>query len=103
VYLARILRPRAFWTHNAFMRKSTHTPHFEALRARLAELRKEAGLTQRQLAEKLGREHSFVWRVEKGERRLDLVEFYWVCRELGVDAAETYSELCLVFKKCDRR
>lgn len=46
-------------------------------------MRKGAKLTQRQLAEKLGRERSFVSRIELGERRLDAVELYWVCRACG--------------------
>ena len=61
-------------------------------------MREQAGLTQRQLAEKLNREHSFVWRIEKGERRLDLVEFFWVCEALGQDAGAIYSELTTQFK-----
>lgn len=42
----------------------------------LLAMRQKAGLTQRDLAKKLGREHSFVWRIEAGERRLDVIEFY---------------------------
>ncbi len=79
------------------MKKSTHTKEYEAVLNKLVEMRKEAGLTQRQLAEKLQREHSFVWRIEKGERRLDVVEFFWVCNALGYDTAEVYSELCTAF------
>jgi hypothetical protein len=32
------------------------------------------------LAAKLERERSLVGRLELGERRLDMVEFYWLCR-----------------------
>lgn len=46
-------------------------------------MRKGAKLSQRQLADKLGRERSFVSRIELGERRLDAVELYWVCRACG--------------------
>ena len=79
------------------MKKSTHTEEYKAVLGQLVKMRKDAGLTQRQLAEKLEREHSFVWRIEKGERRLDVVEFFWVCNALGYDAAEVYSELCIAF------
>lgn len=64
-------------------------------------MRHKAGLTQRELAKRLNREPSFVWRIEKGERRLDLLEFYWVCRSLDVDPASTYVELCSSFRACD--
>ena len=60
---------------------------------KLVELRKRAGLTQRELGRRLGREHSFVWRIETGERRLDVIEFYWVCQALGQDAATVYGQL----------
>jgi len=70
---------------------------------KLVSMRTEAGLTQRQLAKKLGREHSFVWRIEHGERRLDVVEFYRVCRCLGQDPALVYSQLTTAFRRDDRR
>ncbi|PWU21785.1 MAG: transcriptional regulator [Verrucomicrobia bacterium] len=43
-------------------------------------MRKAAGLTQRQLAAKVGRERNLIGRLELGERRLDVVEFYSICR-----------------------
>ena len=56
-------------------------------------LRNKAGLTQRELAAKLQRERSFVGRLELGERRLDLVEFFWLCRACGCDPAKEASRL----------
>ena len=50
-------------------------------------------MTQRDLARELRREHSFVWRIETGKRRLDVVEFYWVCKALGRNASVVYQEL----------
>lgn len=38
----------------------------------------------REMAQRLGRPHSFVQKVETGERRLDVVEYVWYCRALGV-------------------
>lgn len=66
------------------MEKSTFTPLYAVLREKLKALRQASGLTQRDLAAKLGREPSFVARVELGERRVDLVEFFWLCRALRV-------------------
>jgi len=83
------------------MTKSAHTPHYEKILAELVAMRKKAGLTQRQLAKKLNREYSFVWRIETGERRLDLVEFYWVCNACNFDPAKTYSRLVSAFKDCE--
>jgi len=57
------------------MARSLRTPGHRALMQVLIETRKEAGLTQEDLARKLGRPQSFVAKVETGERRLDVVEF----------------------------
>lgn len=75
------------------MRKSTFTPLYERFRARLVAMRRKADLSQRDLAQKLGREHSFVSRIELGERRLDVVEFFWVCRACGQDPASVATDL----------
>jgi transcriptional regulator with XRE-family HTH domain len=48
-------------------------------------MRKAAGLTQRQLAAALGREHNFIARIETGQRRLDLVELVQLCRACDAD------------------
>jgi transcriptional regulator with XRE-family HTH domain len=83
------------------VKKSTHTPHYEKVMAELVKMREKAGLTQRQLASKLNRECSFVWRIEKGERRLDLVEFFWVCRACNAEPSKTYSKLVSAFNDCE--
>jgi len=80
------------------MRKSTHSPEYEFVLKKLRSMRSDAGLTQRDLATRLQRENSFVWRIEHGERRLDIVEFFWVCEALGYDPALVYSELVEAFK-----
>ncbi len=85
------------------MEKSTFTPQYEALRARLVEMRKAAGLTQRELAERLGRERSFVGRIELGERRLDVVEFFWVSRACGQEPATISAELMQEFGRLEDR
>jgi len=48
-------------------------------------MRKGAGLTQRQLAAALGREHNYIARIETGQRRLDLVELVQLCRACNAD------------------
>ncbi len=83
------------------MDKSTFTPLYEHFRARLVALREKAGLSQRELAKRLGREHSFVGRIELGERRLDLVEVYWVFKALGVDPGKTMASVMKEFAAID--
>ena len=65
--------------------KSIYEGAYKALLALLVEARNEAGLTQHQLAEKLGRPQSFVSKVEHGDRRLDVIEFLEFCRLLQCD------------------
>jgi len=84
------------------MRKSVFTPLYDAFRAKLVEMRKSAKLTQRQLAEKLGRERSFVSRIELGERRLDVVEFFWVCQACGRKPEKIAPELMKAFAKIEK-
>jgi transcriptional regulator with XRE-family HTH domain len=72
------------------------TSAYEQVIAAVVRLRKDAGLTQRQLAERLGREQSFVGRLETGQRRLDLVEFVWICRACDADPAAEVATLPLI-------
>lgn len=67
---------------------SIYSDEYQRLIASLAEARRAAGITQAQLAEQIGRPQSFVSKVERGERRLDVIEFYQVCRLLGADGSE---------------
>lgn len=61
----------------------------EALRAsRLAQ-----GLTQRQLAERIGRDQSWISLIEGSQRRVDVVEFIEIAKALGIDAAKLLAEI----------
>lgn len=51
----------------------------------LTAARKSAGITQVELSERLSRPQSFVSKYERGERRLDVVEFVEVAQALGAD------------------
>jgi len=51
----------------------------------LIEARKGAGLSQADLAERLGKPQSFVSKFERGERRLDVVEFRQVADAIGIE------------------
>lgn len=82
------------WGHRASapkigtMQKSTHTPQYARLRRRLSELRVSASLSQRQLAAALRVPHTWVAKVEAGERRIDLIEFAWFCAACGRSPAD---------------
>jgi transcriptional regulator with XRE-family HTH domain len=53
----------------------------------------QAGLTQRGLAERLKRPHSYVAKIEGGERRVDVIEFAELARALRVDPLKLLGEV----------
>lgn len=61
--------------------------------AMLVEVREEAGITQRELARRIKRAHSYVSRVELGDRRLDLPEFFQWCDALGADPVKVFARI----------
>jgi len=67
--------------------KSVYTQQYRRFRTLLIQARKTAGLTQVALAEQLKRPQSFVSKMERGERRLDVIEFLEVARVLRLDVA----------------
>lgn len=70
------------------MPKTVTSPIQKKLAAILVELRKDAGLRQVDLAEKLGVYQSWVTHLESGQRRIDVVELIELGRILGFDPAE---------------
>ena len=53
--------------------------------ASLVEARKQAGLTQVEVAERLGKARSFISKCELGERRVDFVELQQLAKIYGKD------------------
>lgn len=69
-------------------RQSIYDREHVFLRDWLKGKRQAVNLTQRQLADKLQTVHSLVGKVEKGERRLDLIEFISYCEAMEVGSEE---------------
>ena len=61
-----------------------YSPRYGHFRALLRRIREEAGLTQTELAEKLGKPQTFVSKSELGERRIDFLETMDFCAACGV-------------------
>lgn len=76
------------------MPKSIHTPEYRSLCAELRAARASASLSQRDLAARLKVPHTWVAKVENGERRIDLIEFCWFMRACGVDPGTTIDRIC---------
>ena len=59
----------------------------------LTEARKSLGMTQGELAKRLGCQQSLIARLESGERRLDVVEFVIFARALRMQPAELLAKI----------
>lgn len=66
------------------MTKTLHSEGQLALVAALIQARRDAGLSQMELASRLRCHQSFVARIESGQRRVDVAELVILSRALGV-------------------
>ena len=66
---------------------------YERLRVLLVKAREEAGLTQVELGKRLRRPQTFVSKIERGLRRVDLLEFLEIARTIGFDPHELIAKL----------
>lgn len=75
------------------MDKTVFTVDYLIVLRCLRDARKRAGLTQGQLAERLGETQSFVSRCERGERRLDILELRVFCQAMGISVVAFVEEV----------
>lgn len=79
---------------------------FEAVHVpmrRLRAAREEAGLSQEQLASRIGHSQSFVSKFERAERRLDVAEVRSICRGIGISFVDLMKEFEAVAARSDGR
>lgn len=62
-----------------------HRPQYDTFRSLLIQAREASGLTQMEVAQRLGKPQSFVSKYERGERRLDFTEFMELATILSID------------------
>src|SRR5690242_21563222 len=74
------------WGHP--MGKHLRTARQKALITALKAARESARITQRELARRLDRAHSFVGKIESGERQLNVLEFCEYAETLDANAGE---------------
>jgi transcriptional regulator with XRE-family HTH domain len=75
------------------MPRTLRSPGHEALRVFLVEKRKAAGLTQADVAARIGRHQSLVADIERGQRRVDLVELLALAKAIGFDPHEAVERM----------
>ena len=75
------------------MKKSLYERSYAAFTELLKEERRKAGLTQAMLAKKLRRPQSYVSKYERGDRRLDVIEFLEIARVIKFDPGDILRRL----------
>lgn len=71
---------------------SVQSPEYDLLLRMLREVRIESGLSQRELSHRLGQAASYVYKIEAGSRRLDLVELARLLRALDRNLTDFIGE-----------
>lgn len=72
--------------------KSIHNKAYQQLLSLLRTKRLDRGITQEELASRLGVSQGIVSKIETHERRLDLIELREICLALGISFSEFVME-----------
>lgn len=73
---------------------------YEGLRRVLLKARRAARISQRTLAARIGKSHSHVCMIERGQRRIDILEFCAIATSLGASPLKLFGDVvaCLNLK-----
>lgn len=75
------------------MPSTIRSPRQKLLVERITDARKEAGITQADLAKRFGKHQPFIANIEAGERRIDVVELIEIAEIIGMDIHALIDEL----------
>jgi transcriptional regulator with XRE-family HTH domain len=81
------------------MKKSITSRDYRKFLKLLVECREQAGLTQIQLGEAIGETQSTVSKMERGERRIDVIELFAICAAIGISPSRFVDELSEALSK----
>lgn len=70
--------------------KALRSTTARAVAAVIAAARKEAGLTQRDVASRLKRPHSVIGMIESNQRQVNMPEFVAIAEAVGADPADLF-------------
>jgi transcriptional regulator with XRE-family HTH domain len=85
------------------MRDTLRSPRQIELRKLLLMRRTDHGVTQNELARRLGKPQSFVAKYEGGERRLSVIEFIDIAEALQIPPSDLLNELHEILKSSERQ
>lgn len=70
---------------------------FDGAHAQLVEImlaaRRRSGLTQAEVAAKVGKDQTFISLIERSQRRVDVLEFIALARAMGEDPQRLFAEV----------
>ena len=75
------------------MTKSIFTNNYQLLLQLLVTARKKSGITQQQLAKKLGKNQSYISKYENAERRLDIIEVIAISKAINFNPVELMNDM----------
>ncbi len=61
--------------------------------------RESSGLTQKEICDRLGKPRNYLIKVERGERRLDVIETFALCDAMGIEPISVLSKFRLETKE----
>ena len=73
---------------------------YDVLLRLLKDARKESGVSQRELARRLGKTQSYVSKIENGDQRMDVLEFLDYARAIGKEPAMLMLKLDAMTREC---
>ena len=73
--------------------KTIYTPEYAAVLRLFRQAREDAGITQVDLAKRLGQTQSFVSKVERGDRRLDIIQLRTILKLFGTTLPQFVDQL----------
>ena len=88
-----ILGTRVSRSETGEVQKSVHTAEYALFVRQLRDARLGAGLSQRALAKLLKVPHTWVAKVESGERRIDVVESAWFFAACQVEPIRAFERI----------
>ena len=75
------------------LQKTIYTGEYAVVIRLLRQFREDAGVTQVEMAARLGQTQSFVSKVERGDRRLDIIQLRTILSHFGVTLLEFVGQL----------
>jgi len=73
--------------------QSQRTAGYDKLLEMLRETRELRGVSQRELSKQLGQDFTYMFKIERGVRRVDVVELIQICLQLGISPTEFVANL----------